>query len=181
MAERLAKAQGHKDEGNTFFKDKKYSRAKSCYGKALAYIKAMPGSKRNTVPDMAKMLASRTDEGGALTEEMDEEAKQLEIVLHQNIALCYLKMNEPQETLKHCDLALQSDSKALKALLRKGQALLSLKRHEKAREVLEFALSEHKNDLSAVAAINTVLSLIAKEEKEETLLEKQRFRGIFSK
>jgi len=177
----IQKAKEFKDLGNDFFKSNNYTKAKSNYGKGLAYVKGMRGSKRAVAPELDMIAQSAPSDYLPLAEEIDEEAKQLEIVLHQNIAICFLRMDKPEEALSHCESALRLDPKSPKALLRKGQALIALKRYEKAREVLTNALKENQADPELNKAIQKSLRAIHEVMKKEEEEDKKRYLGILSR
>jgi tetratricopeptide (TPR) repeat protein len=178
MAEQLLhRAEELKEEGNHYFKQSLFSNAKSSYGKALAYVKGIPGSKR-TVTGFEQIAPSTTP---PLSKELDESAKELEKILYQNIATCYLKLNKPNDAISNCNKALQIDANSWKALLRKGQANIALNDYERARELLDKAISECDNDASAIATIQREFTNIENLNRKYDAQERKKYASMFSK
>lgn len=121
VSAKIERALQLKEEGNNYFKEGRFSKAKSCYGKCLAYITGFPGSKRHQT-GWEQMAAQSTAVGDMATDVEEMTAADLEKVVHQNIAACFLKMEMPQNAIVHADKALALDKKAWKAMLRKGEA-----------------------------------------------------------
>ena len=71
--------------------------------------------------------------------EEDNAAAKFELISHQNIATCFLKMGSPSDALVHCEKALKldKDGSAWKARMRKGEAYLQQGRHDDAKEIFE--------------------------------------------
>jgi Tfp pilus assembly protein PilF len=59
-------------------------------------------------------------EHNAGNEENDKKKQNLLLSGHLNEAVCYLKLNEPLEAIKHCALALKQDPNSVKALYRRA-------------------------------------------------------------
>jgi tetratricopeptide (TPR) repeat protein len=141
VSSKIERALALKDEGNNFFKEGRYSKAKSCYGKCLAYITGFPGSKRNQT-GWEQMAAQSVPVADMATDEEEIIAADLEKVIHQNIAACFLKMETPQKAVTHADKALALDKRAWKAMLRKGEAYMMMG-----------SLDEAKNQFQVVVVI----------------------------
>lgn len=133
IRQKINKAQELKEEGNKYFKEEKYSKSKSKYGMALAYITGFPGSKRSQTG--WESLAYQSSGSILATDEEENLATELEIILQQNIATCYIKMNDPQKVIYHANKALTLNPNSWKAMLRKGEALLMKESFDEA-EVL---------------------------------------------
>ena len=143
ISRKIETAIRYKEDGNSFFKEEKYSKAKSKYGTALAYITGFPGSKRNQTG--YESLANQAIRQVLATDEEETAAAELELILQQNIAACYLKMNNPQSAIVHCNKALALDANAWKAKLRKGEALTMKESFDEAKVILEEALNSTSN------------------------------------
>ncbi|XP_055638137.1 FK506-binding protein 59 isoform X2 [Toxorhynchites rutilus septentrionalis] len=104
--ERLAQGKLFKERGTNYFKENKFSIALKMYEKSLGFL-------------------SSSD---------SEESKQLKLAIYLNIALCQQKMSNFDDAKDACNEALNIDNKNVKALYRRGQALLSLGDFERALE-----------------------------------------------
>jgi len=95
---------------------------------------------------------------------------ELRLPLHLNVALCRLKCNDDGEAVASCDKVLEHEPHNLKALFRRGQALMHKSLHEQARADLELALR-----LAAEAGKEDVRANVAKQlkklDKEEAAAE----------
>jgi tetratricopeptide (TPR) repeat protein len=176
ISQKIETATRYKEDGNRFFKEEKYSKAKSKYGTALAYITGFPGSKRNQTG--YESLANQTIRPVLATEEEEIAAAELELILQQNIAACYLKMQNPQSAIVHCNKALALDSNAWKAKLRKGEALTMKESFGEAKIILEDALNSTSNPTS-IQAIKLALKKRNVEVKRAEAEEKKRFKAMF--
>lgn len=108
-SQRIQKASAQKDEGNELFKGGvRIELAVSHYLKALAHL-----AKLHDPSPVEKV-----------------EADKLAIVVHQNLAMCYLKVEDEKafnKAVAACDAALAIDPKAVKALFRRATAREKLK------------------------------------------------------
>lgn len=50
-----------------------------------------------------KKIVSWLEHESSLSEEDDKKAKALRLAAHLNLAMCYLKMQEPNQALENCD------------------------------------------------------------------------------
>lgn len=176
IAQKIETAIRYKEEGNLSFKEEKYSKAKSKYGTALAYITGFPGSKRNQTG--YESLASHSIGTVLATDEEEAAAAALELILQQNIAACYLKLNNPQSAIVHSNKALALDPNAWKAKLRKGEALTMKESFDEAKIILEDALNSAPNPASR-QAINLALQKRNVELKRAQAEEKKRYKVMF--
>eukprot|EP01041_Mallomonas_annulata_P002742 gene2742-5403_t len=179
MSDNLSKCKEFKEQGNSFFKENNFKKAKVSYGKALAYIKGIPGSKRSVTG--FEEITGASLNSAPLSEEIDKELLEIQKVLHQNIAICYLKLGSPGDALRECDNALKLDGNSWKAMLRKGQALSALGRLQSALEILNSALSLCNSDPAAVKAIRIEIEAVKRTIKQENAAANEKFRGIFGK
>lgn len=111
---KLVQAGKYKDTGNTLFKEGKYKRAISKYSTVMAFTTGLPGSKRGLHEGMAQ-VASQNSLSKSVTFEEEACAVELEKTAHQNIATCYLKLNDPRKAIEHCNKAIALDASAWKA------------------------------------------------------------------
>ncbi|CAI9561175.1 unnamed protein product [Staurois parvus] len=99
--------------GNCLFKRNRFDDAKDRYKRASFYLSRLGKS--------------------------EEERRQLEtarLPVNLNLALTYLRLERPRNSLEWGEKALAIDNKNVKALFRCGQACLELKEYEKARTFL---------------------------------------------
>lgn len=192
IAQKLSKAQAYKEEGNGFFKEGNFSRAKSCYGKCLAFVTGFPGSKRNQTG--WEQFAPQVSGAIVASEEEESMAAELEKVVHQNLAACFLKMENPQKTIFHCDKALKLDANAWKAYLRKGEAYIMMGSLDEAKEYLQVLFSpvlltllisfqtalSHATEPAHEKAINREIIKLNNLLKAYKQKEKKKYRGMFS-
>ena len=109
IAFKLGRAEGYKAEGNAHFKTGLFKKAVISYGKALAYVKCLPGSKRgneNSMTEMAMNASREAPSHSVVTAEQDLAAKDIEGVVHTNISVCYIKQGDGARALEHANKAL---------------------------------------------------------------------------
>uniref|UniRef100_A0A8C7YDD6 peptidylprolyl isomerase n=1 Tax=Oryzias sinensis TaxID=183150 RepID=A0A8C7YDD6_9TELE len=110
--EKLEQSSIIKEKGTQYFKDGKYKQASVQYKKIVSWLEHESG----------------------LSEEDEKKAKTLRLAAHLNLAMCYLKLHEPNQALENCDKALEMDSSNEKALFRRGEALFAMNEFDKARD-----------------------------------------------
>ncbi|WPT14196.1 Outer envelope protein 61 [Picochlorum sp. SENEW3] len=100
-----------KNEGNALFKSGRYAEAVDKYQRALENV--------------------TTGEGGGLVKKS----------CHSNLASCYLHLEQWSKCVNHCNAVLEIDGgRSMKALYRRGQAYIGLKKKSNAVADLERAL-----------------------------------------
>lgn len=158
-----ARAEEHRQAGNTKFKEGDFSRAIKRYDLALEILKTFIKRAKKADPNY---------------EIETEIAEQMKPVL-QNTALCCLKVNpiDPSKALERCEEALDLDPNSAKAHLYKGRALEKLGVLDEA----EFELVEACKLLPKDAAIRTDLARIRKIIKDGKEKEKGIYNGMFGK
>lgn len=97
----------------------------------------LPGSKRG-LSGMSEIASS----GSSVTIDAADESRavELETVALTNMAMCYLKLEEPRKAVEFCQKALTVNPGAWKALLRKAEAQGMMGNYEIARKTLDDAL-----------------------------------------
>lgn len=157
-----------KEIGNRLYKEKNFVKAKSKYNKALRYLE--------------KLDDAGSDSDSELGDDnmKDDKIKQIEITyilpLHLNIAACKLQLKDYEGVVEDCDQVLESDPNNVKALFRKGQALVNLKDWDKAEDMLKKALNIEPND----KGIRRELEKTKKAQQEEKVKEKQMYTRMFA-
>ncbi|XP_077453405.1 peptidyl-prolyl cis-trans isomerase FKBP4 [Stigmatopora argus] len=110
--EKLQQSGVVKEKGTQYFKDGKFKRASVQYKRIVSWLENESG----------------------LSEEEEKVAKALRLAAHLNLAMCYLKLKEPNNALENCNKALELDESNEKALFRRGEALFIMKEFDKARD-----------------------------------------------
>ena len=116
-----------KDEGNALFQHGKFAEATECYMQAISGL-----TQGTTAAEKAD--ATRT----------------IHVPLVNNLAACFVELGEWGRAAALSDEVLKLDPDNLKALLRKGRALLCLREHDAAGEVLRRAKHRAAVELSKV-------------------------------
>lgn len=107
-----------KQEGNKLYREGKYSEACEKYNAALENLNNVATS----------------------------EAKALQKSCHSNLANCYLQMRDWVQVAQHCNKVLVDDAANMKALYRRGQALMAMKKYDWAVRDLETAMTNAGSD-----------------------------------
>ncbi|XP_051512092.1 peptidyl-prolyl cis-trans isomerase FKBP4-like [Myxocyprinus asiaticus] len=153
--EKLEQSAIIKEKGTQYFKEGKYKQA------AVQY----------------KRIVSWLEHESSLQGEEEEKAKALRLAAHLNLAMCYLKMQEPNLTLENCDKALELDANNEKALFRRGEALVVMKEFDRAR-----ADFQHVTQLyPANKAAKSQIVLCQKHIKEQHEKDKRLYANMFQK
>jgi tetratricopeptide (TPR) repeat protein len=171
-------ALNYKNIGNDLFKEGNPKKAIINYSKGLAFIKGLPGRKQGLEGMSQMAMESCKDE--KVTEEQDVATSDLECVLKTNIAMCYIKLNNPTAALEAVNGALLLNPKAWKSLLRQAEATLMTNNAEKTLVIVADALA-CAPDEAAKASILRVkdranAQIVAEEKKQ-----KKAFGGLFDR
>lgn len=94
-----------------------------------------------------------------------------------NLALCYLKLNEPFEAKNSATSVLDIDPKNEKALFRRGQAYLAIGEPQLASTDFKLLLEVEPNNTAA----KQQLSICNKALKQQLQKEKQIYANMFDK
>ncbi|KAK3570455.1 hypothetical protein QTP86_019447 [Hemibagrus guttatus] len=144
-----------KEKGTQYFKDGKYKQAIVQY----------------------KRIVSWLEHESSLEGEDEEKAKALRLAAHLNLAMCYLKLQEPSPAFENCDKALELDANNEKALFRRGEALFVMKEFDRARGDFQRVVQLYPTNK---AAKNQVL-LCQKYLKEQHEKDKRLYANMFQK
>jgi tetratricopeptide (TPR) repeat protein len=159
-----------KEEGNKYVQAKEYRKACSCYRRVFAFANGLI-SKDNQ--EMAKF----TSPGDLLSAEDDQKLKDLKVSTYANLALCYLRLKEPQKSLDCAQKALTIDGSNVKALLRVGSASTELRLWEKAKDALLKALQLESENQTVKSELLVWKSAYGKWLEEQQRKEKELFGG----
>jgi tetratricopeptide (TPR) repeat protein len=135
-SDKLAKAHQLKDEGNQEFKAGGYRAAIKKYHHSLMYTRGVVSTgDTSAIPGMEQMVKY------VATEDEKRAAKELSLVLSNNLAACFLKTGKWEKVLEYASKVLEGDPDNSKALFRRGTARIHLNEPDKAREDLSRAQS----------------------------------------
>ncbi|XP_008192785.2 FK506-binding protein 59 [Tribolium castaneum] len=151
--ERVEQSKIFKEKGTNYFKANKFQLAIKMYKKIIEY------------------LESQKDP------ELDKEIESLNLAAHLNLSLCYLKIDDNFEAKASATAALKMDPDNVKALFRRGQALLKLGEPKLASEDFQQCL---KLDPGNTAA-QSQKALCVKTLKEQLEKEKKVFANMFDR
>ena len=166
--QKLEKANEIKEEGNKLVKEGQYRKAAKTYRTVFFYVNGLI-SKENE--EMAKFSSS------LLSEEESLKVKELKTTTNTNLALCYLKLEEPEKVIECAEKALKYDPKNAKANLRLGSAYLQLKMWEKAKPYLIAAYNSEPNNVTIKNELKIWKSGYEQWSQEQKMKEKQAFGG----
>ncbi|XP_043980574.1 peptidyl-prolyl cis-trans isomerase FKBP4 [Gambusia affinis] len=144
-----------KEKGTQCFKDGKYKQASVQYKKIVAWLEHESG----------------------LSDEDEKKAKTLRLAAHLNLAMCFLKMHEPNKAFENCDKALEIDSTNEKALFRRGEALFNMNEFEKARDDFQRVVQLYPSNKAAKSQV----VLCQKRIKEQHEKDKRIYANMFQK
>ncbi|KAL3966888.1 peptidyl-prolyl cis-trans isomerase FKBP4/5-like protein [Sarotherodon galilaeus] len=153
--EKLEQSSIVKEKGTQYFKEGKYKQASVQYKRIVSWLEHESG----------------------LSEEEEKKAKALQLAAHLNLAMCFLKLQEPNKALEHCDKSMELDASNEKALFRRGEALFGMNEFEKARDDFQKVLQLYPANK---AAKNQVL-LCQKRIKEQHEKDKRIYANMFQK
>ncbi|XP_030587130.1 peptidyl-prolyl cis-trans isomerase FKBP4 [Archocentrus centrarchus] len=153
--EKLEQSSIVKEKGTQYFKEGRYKHASVQYKRIVSWLEHESG----------------------LSEEDEKKAKALQLAAHLNLAMCYLKLQEPNKALEHCDKALELDASSEKALFRRGEALFGMNEFERARDDFQKVVQLYPANK---AAKNQVL-LCQKRIKEQHEKDKRIYANMFQK
>ncbi|KAG7216091.1 hypothetical protein INR49_007843 [Caranx melampygus] len=144
-----------KEKGTQYFKEGKYKQASVQYKKIVSWLEHESG----------------------LSEEDEKKAKALRLAAHLNLAMCFLKLQEPNQTLENCDKALELDASSEKALFRRGEALFCMKEFDRARDDFQRVVQLYPANKAAKSQV----VLCQKHIKEQHEKDKRIYANMFQK
>jgi tetratricopeptide (TPR) repeat protein len=166
--ELLRRAAELKEVGNELFQEGKFREAIAKYVKVFAFT----GLGRAAPPELR--LRSAPSQSDA---KRDALVRQLVVTVNCNLAQCYLKLGEFERAAKFAGEAATLDAGNVKAVFRRGQALLGLGDLGGAERDLKFAAERMPADPSVRAALQRLQSALREHETRE----RRRFAGLFER
>ena len=169
--DKIAQGLKLKQEGNEFYKEKKYASAARKYVRIFLYVKGLS----QKAPQMQMYAAATSDK---LSSDQEDQIVKLQVDANNNLAMCYIKLKNGKKAQHFSSQALELDPKNLKAKCRLAEAYVmqKLKYLEEAERLIEDILSVDETNKKA-------LSLKKKCVKLNRALDnkmKKRFKGAFS-
>ncbi|XP_072292040.1 peptidyl-prolyl cis-trans isomerase FKBP4 [Eucyclogobius newberryi] len=144
-----------KEKGTQYFKEGKYKQASVQYKRIVSWLENESG----------------------LQDEDEKTAKALRLAAHLNLAMCYLKIQEPSHALDNCDKALELDSTNEKALFRRGEALFATKEFERAKDDFQKVIQLYPSNKAAKSQV----ALCQKRMKEQHDKDRRIYANMFQK
>jgi len=155
MQERIEESRTLKGEATAAFKKGVFEEAKGLYIEAAEYL----------------------DDPYESTAEEDQEAEEMRLTLHLNIAMCALKSNDFAETVSFSSKVLKVDSQNVKALYRRGVAHMALNNLEQAKTDFKVAMEKDPNNRDVRREMVKLKKLLEADKKRQ----KNLFGGFFGK
>ena len=143
--ESLDRAQHHKDNGTSLFKAGRHEFAQKRFTKALEYLKTL---SPNTLPL-----------------ELRKQCCTLQCQCHLNMTACYLKTEQWDTVILHCDKVLLLEETNVKAMFRKGKAYIGLLDYDAALKVMRHAALIEPDNKAVLSLINDIHNLIKKHKE----------------
>ncbi|XP_023259705.1 peptidyl-prolyl cis-trans isomerase FKBP4 [Seriola lalandi dorsalis] len=153
--EKLEQGSIVKEKGTQYFKEGKYKQASVQYKRIVSWLEHESG----------------------LSEEDEKKAKALRLAAHLNLAMCFLKLQEPNQALENCDKALELDGSSEKALFRRGEALFGMKEFDRARDDFQRVVQLYPANKAAKSQV----VLCQKRIKEQHEKDKRIYANMFQK
>jgi len=152
-SKRLNLVKKNKEEGTDLFKAKNLELAAVRYTRALAH----------------------TNKFTDLSEERETEVKGLRLSLRLNLAMIELKRQRWDDALRHATIALEMDSKNVKALYRCAFALEKNKKFKDAKEKLKVASEIAPDDKAVGKLVKRVEAQLARQRAKEKKMAARMF------
>ncbi|KAM9377243.1 peptidyl-prolyl cis-trans isomerase FKBP4 [Pholidichthys leucotaenia] len=153
-SEKLEQSGIVKEKGTQYFKEGKYKQASMQYKRIVSWLMHESG----------------------LSGEDETKAKTLQLAAHLNLAMCYLKLQEPKLAQEHCDKALEMDLSNEKALFRRGEALFGMNEFERARDDFQRVLQLYPANKAAKSQVVLCQKRIREQHEKDKLIYGQMFQ-----
>ncbi|XP_068595191.1 peptidyl-prolyl cis-trans isomerase FKBP4 [Brachionichthys hirsutus] len=152
--EKLDQSSIVKEKGTQYFKEGKYKQASVQYKRIVSWLEHESG----------------------LSEEDDKKAKGLRLAALLNLAMCFLKLQEPNQALENCDKALELDESSEKALFRRGEALFAMKEFDRARDDFQRVTQLYPNNRAAKSQVAVCQKRIKEQHEKDKLIYANMFQ-----
>ncbi|KAJ1611023.1 putative peptidylprolyl isomerase [Cryptosporidium canis] len=108
---------------------------------------------------------------------LEEEYNNLITRINLNLSACFLKINEFNMTILHCNKVLKNDPNNIKALYRLTQAYMNIYEFNKALEIIEGVLSRKDGEHSAFIKLRNDIILMENKYKSSNC---NKYKSLFS-
>ncbi|CAI9730313.1 repeat 9C [Octopus vulgaris] len=175
--ERIETAKTLKNEGNEFYKEKKYRQATGKYHRALLQLKL---NMDNVCRPLTDCLQQSPDSFPSYNVPVDyrQTISAIQADCYNNLAACLLHKEDTNydRIIEYCDLVLAIYPENLKAAFRKCMALYHMKKYEEALEDLQSLSHKHPEDL----AIKRYIKLCEAEVRKHNRSIKKTYQEMFN-
>jgi peptidylprolyl isomerase len=168
-SQKIAEAVRLKEQGNKFVAAAEYKQACKTYRRVFAYI--------NGLLTKGDHMAQYAQEAALLNDEESTTIEDLRVSTYTNLALCYLKLAEPEKAFDAASQALAVQPNSVKALYRLASASIALRRWDKAKEALRRALAIEPSNAALKSEVLALKAAIEKWEEEQREKSKVLFGG----
>ena len=162
-----------KDEANALVAQKEYKKACRLYRRVFGCVNGIVARSKE---DMAKFVSPNE----RATAEEVKEAIQLLTAVYSNLALCYLKLEDPERAMEMAHQAVQRDPENVKALLRLGIASTMMKKWDQAKTSLLKAHGIEPDNATIKKEIGVFKEAYSAWDQEQKAKAKQAFGGKFT-
>ncbi|KAM6960907.1 peptidyl-prolyl cis-trans isomerase FKBP4 [Aplochiton taeniatus] len=152
--EKLEQSTIVKEKGTQYFKEGKYKQASVQYKRIVSWLEHETG----------------------LAEGEEQKAKALRLAAYLNLAMCYLKLQEPSAAKENCDKALELDEANEKALFRRGEAMYAMKEFDRARGDFQQVIQLYPANKAAKSQVALCQKQIKVQHEKDKLLYANMFQ-----
>lgn len=156
VEEKVEEMKARKQRGNELFKAKRFSTAKKCYERAVAFFES-PTSD--------------------LSADVKPKVNELLVSCHLNLAVCLNKLGNISEVMTHCKKALDIQPSNVKALYHQGCAYMNLDDFYNANSSLKYALELSPGNVDVRRKLK---ELKAKRVKQDAI-DKKLYSNLFGR
>uniref|UniRef100_A0A0X3NYG1 peptidylprolyl isomerase n=1 Tax=Schistocephalus solidus TaxID=70667 RepID=A0A0X3NYG1_SCHSO len=155
FTEKMEHARNIRSRANEYLKVGKHTLAQDMYSKLLS--------------ELLYVITDGVKEKQTLDQEM--------IAVHLNLALSFLRENNPTGAIENCDKVLDFDASNEKAQFRKGQAFLLRGDVERALVLFKRVMKSHPENTAAAAQVRVCENTLKRVNEQE----KRMFRSAFKR
>ena len=145
--EKLERAERHKEKGTEIYQANNLEFSLKRFKVALSYLDSIDCKGRSTSDSIRKRTKTLTSQ------------------CHLNLAAGYLKMENFQAVIDHCNIALDLDPDNVKGLFRRGQAYTRLNMYSEAKLDIEKALKLDSSNKAVASQLRTIEGKMKEERK----------------
>ena len=176
MENLITQAEKYKKEGNDFFREGDFKKARSKYSRVFAFTKTLMPSNSGEDAGMVDM-AMKANNMGEIDESLKVKAKELERDVNCNLAMVYIKEKNWSKATEKATLSLAIE-KTTKGYFRRGKAYAMKNDFENALK--DFELGKELNPDNSKLFDDEIIKM-KKREKEYDKKTSEKYAGFFSK